>query len=481
MPGRTPLQVLSFALISAISLSPGLFSFFDPQDFMTFLNPLSRGDSPGEYIVEGWSWQAGAEGSRIGFLRPLTSLSYVPEHLLWGATPWLYRLTSVLIHGAGCVAACSLGRKLGGGGYGAGLLAAATPGAVYAVWLINGRGDILAPLFGLLAVGATISLKEGKMGAGALLPGLFCLLALASKEQGMASVPACLLAYWIWPGSPRKGKTTLLFTGGLLGAAALFLGARYMVFQGIGGYGRIVPFQAMPRHFAALIFQITGAGLIPWKTVRWLFLAVLALPVVLYGASSRPGLRKALLFAAMIPLFGFQSIVGNTCPHYIISPAMVFAVLLGGTAARLLPRRSMVLMVCLALGWMVLGAGEARKLNEIVSPMESAYTAVSRVAPLLDPEPGHPVLTLMDTSVIRDPLLSQAKNIPLYLDHVSGGAAPFETGIWIWDPGTREGVAIRWTGRGWIPGSGTSPEDGALFLLWNGETVEIFSAPDLDM
>ncbi len=467
-PGNT-LPLLLFAALSALSLLPGLFAFFSPQDYITFLNPLARGDGLGEYLLEGWSWREDGD-ARVGFIRPLASLSYIPEHLLWGAIPWPYRVTSVLIYAAGCLAVMRFGNRFGAG-FPAGLLAAAAPGAVHALWLINGRGDLIAPLFGILAVAATIRL-EGEESPGTLkrlLPGILCLLALASKEQGMASVPACVLAFFLYPASGRGRKAPLFLTG-LAGAAAVYLAARFLLFRGIGGYGNFTPPELMPRNLVVLVFQATGAGYIPWKPLRWLFLGILAIPPALYGLS-RGNFRRALLMLLLIPLFGFQSILGDTCEHYLTGPSLCLGLLTGVSLGHVMKRYAYATAAILAAVWILIGSREAGRLYHIAEPMRALYGELAAAVPELTPREGAPVLGVLAGGDPADPFFMEGKNIPMYLDHLHRGRTPFPTGIWISDSLGAGGVLNSWNGRGGDPVRLDSLPAGTVLLVWNGETL----------
>jgi hypothetical protein len=465
--------LLLFSFVSLVPLFPGLFSFFDPQDFFTFLNPLARGDSFQEYMVEGWSWIDQSLGARVGFFRPLTSLTYIPEVFLWGARPWLFRAVSLLFHGLSCLAVMRIASFAGKDGIKAGLLAAAVPGALYAVWLINGRGDVLAPLFGLMAVAATMDFLRtvSRTPLKALLPGMMCLLAMASKEQGLASVPACLLVCLLFPRERSDRQAVIPFILGLLAAGGLYLLSRLLLFQGIGGYTSLTPLSLMPRHSAALVFQVTGAGLLPFRFLRWLYLLALALPVVLFAKSSRRNLRISTLLVLLIPLLGFQSIVGDTCVHYIFGPAMGFALLLGVSLGSLPPAARRVYMVFMIVPWVILGWLEAVRLDRLSRPFEETYRATELVLPgLFEQGPAEPVLVYLPHSARESHLLSEAKNIPVYLDHLSGGRTPFQTGALSHGPVSGELSMILWTSRAWVPADHI-PGHGTV-LLWNGEVID---------
>lgn len=484
MSAKSPMPVLLFTAVVVLRLLPGLFSFFDPQDFVTFLNPLSRGDGLSAYILEGWSWEEDTcrmKGDRIGFIRPLTSLTYIPEHFLWGARPWLYRLTSILFHVAACMAVYVFCRRFGGGGPFPGLLAAAVPGTIHAVWLINGRGDVLAGLSGLVGVliAVDIAVRDERRVGRILLPALCCLVSMASKEMGTVSVPACILAYFAWPGARRHRRSAWVLSCALLVVLALYFAFRYAVFGGLGGYGSFTPWRSMPGHGATLLMQVTGAGLLPWRPVRLLFLALLAAPVAAFGLSSREDFRKAALLLALTAVFGFQSLVGETCDHYLFAPSLMFALLMAISLGRL--RYGGPAAALLAALWFSLGVGEAQRLHRLTIPMERAYAAAGEIMDLAGEGARGPVYICPEYGGGSEGYLSELKNIPLYMDHIAGGAVRFETGLGFADPETG-GISLRtWNGRSRTWTDADPGPTGATLFFWNGATLRMVPFPELDM
>ncbi len=79
-----------FAVFTLWAFSPALRSFFDPQDFITFLNP-GKADTPYlQFLKEGWSWQ-NDQGELVGFFRPLPSTMYLVEYQFFGFPQLLTR------------------------------------------------------------------------------------------------------------------------------------------------------------------------------------------------------------------------------------------------------------------------------------------------------------------------------------------------------------------------------------------------------
>lgn len=86
-----------------------------------------------------------AESATLDTYRPLTLLTFMVEHRLWGVRPAPYHLGSVLLHGGNTLLVFSLGQALALGPvavYGA-LLFAVHPALSEAVYWINGRSDPL--------------------------------------------------------------------------------------------------------------------------------------------------------------------------------------------------------------------------------------------------------------------------------------------------------------------------------------------------
>lgn len=185
----------------------------------------------------------------LDFNRPVNLASLMLDAAVWGRDPFGYHLSSVLLHAANVVLVWAVGRRLlaervGAGGPEAAAsapwLAAAGPilPAVFfavhplvteAVCEPSFREDLLAACFTLAAL--LVAMRHEPRGTSgdpwrAVAIGGCCLLAIGSKESGVAA-PAILAAYW-WcfrRGEPRRFWAAAI--GGGAAAVAVFLALRF--------------------------------------------------------------------------------------------------------------------------------------------------------------------------------------------------------------------------------------------------------------
>lgn len=134
--------------------------------------------------------------------RPLVSLSFAAQRVLWGDGAWQFHLVNILLHAAVAAAVAELGFRLAGirTAWFAGPLFAIHPVHVEAVAAIVGRSEsacALATLFGLYAF-----LGRPMTAGRVAFISASCALAVLCKEQGML-FPLLLLA--LWPVRAGKG------------------------------------------------------------------------------------------------------------------------------------------------------------------------------------------------------------------------------------------------------------------------------------
>ncbi len=437
-------------LLAGVQMLGGIDSFFDPQEFMTFLNPLGRGDSVGEYFTEGWSSISAISGEKTGFFRPLTSLSYVPEYFIWGSRPLFYRITSLLLLAFTALTAGRICRLFGGSGKASAYFVVVASGSVFAVWWISGRGDILAPLFGLLALESTIKLikTDDARIREMLLPALFCFLAVASKEQGIASIPAVILAYVLLPGESHSRRKTVIFVTSVLTVLLIAFFVRYLLFKGVGGYEALTQFRHVLPHMGTLILQLTGTESVKWDFLRSILPFSFFIPVVFYLASSKENYRRGLLLLLLIPLFGFQSLIADTCEHYVLSPLLIFCILLG-LSLEYMGKRYHVSFVLtfvplIAVTWFLWGIANVETLDRLSQSHEVLYNAAEDIWVNKNEAFISPVLILPEYS--REEL-----KLPLYFDHIAGGDCGLDFTIVEIncqpDLATVESTALVWNGQ----------------------------------
>jgi protein O-mannosyl-transferase len=134
------------------------------------------------------------------FYRPLQSLTFMADSYLWGAHPFSYHRTNVILH---CVAACCLLQLLLLLGYPqalsllASLVYAANPIFAQAVSWIPGRGDLLLGVFGILSLLTLVKFCTVRNPHYLFLHFLAFSLAALSKETALV-LPAIFAAYLLF-------------------------------------------------------------------------------------------------------------------------------------------------------------------------------------------------------------------------------------------------------------------------------------------
>ncbi len=149
------------------------------------------------------------KGKRKSFIRPITTLTYLIDHRLYGPNPFGFHLENVMWHTAASLLILVLLRRLWPNEplmtFGAAALFAAHPVHTEAVAWVSGRSEILAAFWGLLAFWAHLRADRGKSKAylwriAALAAWL---VALGAKEMA-ATLPLLLLMTDALLGRPSK-------------------------------------------------------------------------------------------------------------------------------------------------------------------------------------------------------------------------------------------------------------------------------------
>jgi hypothetical protein len=239
MTGPTCAALAALAVILLVAFWPTLHSQFVY-------------DSQGEIVL--WEWLHDPRNivsavsfkvmsmDVLDFNRPVAVASLMFDSLVWGLDPFGYHLTSILLHVASAWAVFFVIRHLlaqtrpgadrirqNFAAFLATLLFALHPLVTEAVCEPSNRKDLLATLFGLLALLVATRHRPG-WGTGdaarALLCPLLCLLAIGSKELG-AAFPVILLAYWFLfrRKEPMRFWASIVISSGVV--TVLFLIARF--------------------------------------------------------------------------------------------------------------------------------------------------------------------------------------------------------------------------------------------------------------
>lgn len=320
----------------------------------------------------------------MGFYRPLQSVSFYIDHLLFGLRPFGYHLGNLLLHALATLVVLGLGRRLGLSMAGAGLAAAVfavLPGKSEEVFLIANRGGLMAAVFALGSLGAhTAGVKSDRKGARAASLALF-LLGLLSKETAIV-VPALIV------------MTTLFFhrqtwrTGGLgvrwhlVGAGHWLVAGAYLIWRfGILGIGKtglfpaggpvqviwniprivinylrllVVPVGLTPEHPFDFAPALGSAG----AAAAWIALAALTTLMVFAGRKIPVAGYGALFFAVCLaPVLNLVPLYRPFSEHYLYLPAAGLCLAVGALVARLAGKDRARAPVWIAAGAVVLFYG----------------------------------------------------------------------------------------------------------------------------
>ena len=416
--------VIIMIILEMILYLPLLSSFFDPQEFISLLNPLNSGMSFSDYMIESWSWIQGQQ--RIGFFRPVVSLMFMAEFPLWGANPAGYRAMNLVLHLCVALSVIPLARRIGIRKYWwlPSTLVLIHPGALDAVWLIVARHDVLAVFFSIAALIGTFDLIRGKLkGLQGVLPWVATLFAIGSKELGMANLLALPLLVILWPKESPDRKALLYFWFSIPLVLLLFLGSRLMVFGNIGGYGQYTPLSEIPVRIYFMLIQSTGFFFMQNVFMRIILASVVVLMALALVSTWKRQWQKILTLSGLFLIYGFQSIISQSCMHYIYV-IMVFFSMTAGLAVEtgsymssgkdlrriLLCGFLMVMLFMASLNW----SSTLRYMN---SAKQEVFEAVSAQAEVLAAKDSVAVV-LYDRSI---PRVDELKNIERYLDFLKPG------------------------------------------------------------
>jgi tetratricopeptide (TPR) repeat protein len=175
----------------------------------------------------------------LDFNRPVNLASLMLDATLWGKEPFGYHLSSVLLHAANVVLVWLVVRRLGGPGGAAPALPALLGSLFFAVHPLVTEA-VCEPTFreDLLVAGCTLAALLIAMGHDASASGWdprrvaavagFCLLAIGSKESGVAA-PLLVAAYWLLFRRGEPGRFWPLASGAAVAVVAAFLAARFLL------------------------------------------------------------------------------------------------------------------------------------------------------------------------------------------------------------------------------------------------------------
>ncbi|MCK5115705.1 MAG: glycosyltransferase family 39 protein [Candidatus Aegiribacteria sp.] len=414
---------LFLVIYVAWTFAPLLGTFFYPQDFVSFLNPLKNDVPFGQYIVDSWSWM-NDQGKLSGFFRPLVNLTFLGEYHVFGFNPTAYRLINFVMHFLCVFAIYRFVKNLSGRKW----LAAASstiflvhPGTVVAIGMIVARGDIMVCLFSILALNAAYLLsREKEVTHKAFLPALYFLLAMCSKELGMINILTLPIMYFLWPGRKSCRRNTIVFLTSLVLVLVPYIVSRLLIFGDIGGYGYYTAMREIPAHILILISQVSGTFFMGRFILRLFVYMIIAGLLLNYTGLFTRKWRKLAVAVLVTGAYSCQSIISDAATHYVyIASAftVIFLVYFAGSmkiAREKYRAASLAAVLCVVvLG--VLTRRESVNFSNIFPKNEIVFYGLENIYDTLPREREESChILLRHTSLIE----SEMRNIPIYLDYL---------------------------------------------------------------
>lgn len=370
----------------------------------------------------------------LDFNRPVQLASLMLDAAVWGKDPFGYHLTSILLHAVNVVLVWLVARevlagsegRVGGGGpptgrslaaFLAALWFAVHPIVVEAVCEPTFREDLLAAAFTL---GAVVLAGRHAAAAGADAwraagCATICLLAVASKESGVAA-PFVLAAFWGLFRAGGRSRFWRLAIGGGFVVVAAFLAARFLlepspsrIFEtkpGFLGGSFIETLKIEPRILALyaqlIVFPVNLCADYGLYSLRhlplWASLVVIAALASLATVGGRRDHRLlfglALLLVPLVPVSNLVPIYRAAADRYLYLPlagaACIVACVLDGPWLAGNERRrqavtigamgAIVVLGAMGIGRQAVWANQLALWEDTLQRIPVSYTAASGYA-----------------------------------------------------------------------------------------------------
>jgi 4-amino-4-deoxy-L-arabinose transferase-like glycosyltransferase len=197
MPDIVRLAIILLAAMATFSGALGNGFAWDDFDFIVYNSVLQ---DPANIPLIVSSGDAVGSGGTNPYYRPLTTISFMLDHALWGNQPAGYHATSVVLHLAACAALYFLLRRTSSSlnaGFAATLLFAVHPAHSEPVGYISARADLLCGFFLLVALLAYMRANDSGRRIWTAVSATAFALALLSKIVALI-VPALIALHLIW-------------------------------------------------------------------------------------------------------------------------------------------------------------------------------------------------------------------------------------------------------------------------------------------
>ncbi|MBU2488349.1 MAG: tetratricopeptide repeat protein [Proteobacteria bacterium] len=389
---------LALALLTALVFLPSIrcgFIYLDDPDYV-FENPVVQGFSV-DHVRDAFSLT-----TPLDLWLPVTWISYMADHALWGLNPTGYHLTNVLFHAANAAILFLLLSRLTGVFWPSFLVAAlfaVHPLRVESVAWITERKDVLMAFFWFLAMGAYLRYVKARSWGWYLAALLCCALGLMAKPM-LVTLPFFLLLLDYWPlnrldagalrtraGMRRAGflaleKLPFLAICGLAAWANVLVAARRGAFASADAIplsGRLANAMASYGAYLGQTFLPTGLALpYPYPYYSWTSPAVLASAAVLAAVTAGVLVRarkQPWLFTGWFWFLGtLTPVIGITqagmqahADRFTYVPQIGLFLMLAWGAAELAQRRPGVgkpLAVALGLGLALLAGASLARIGD---------------------------------------------------------------------------------------------------------------------
>ncbi len=255
-----------FVIGALIAFSINLNNYFLSDDFAQIGKILG-----GDFSVT-WGQEYG------GFFRPLFILSYIVDSRLWGAHPFGYHLTNVILHGANSFLVFRLGRALfsdveTGIGNKVSLAAAVLflfhPSHTEAVSWISGRADLIATLFVFLSLWAYLAYAKQRHTLLLITSLLSFSLALLAKESAIC-LPFIVLVFSLRNATDGTSKESLKSFASFAVVLVAFAALRaYFIGAVVGGYGASQHLNFSPGWIRDRLLEASIRSVLPTLPANW--------------------------------------------------------------------------------------------------------------------------------------------------------------------------------------------------------------------
>ena len=368
-----------FLVAALIAFSLNLNSYFLSDDFVQIGKVLH-----GDFSVS-WGQEHG------GFFRPLFIWSYLIDSRIWGARPFGYHFTNVMLHGLNAFLVFKLASKLvqsfaptsngrRGVAIAAGSLFLLHPSHTEAVTWISGRADLLATCLLLTSLLAYLGYAAGAR-RSRLSVSLGCfVLALLAKESAICLPFLILVVSVALRGRGRRTSSQILKTFALfLAILAGFIVVRALIIGSIiGGYGTTQHLNFSPGWIRDRLLEASVRSVLPALPISWLsflykplqspifFLIVLiAIAAIAIAAFVRRRLYEAwemkiqnrflvtlvaLFLVSLLPVINLRLSLYETLGERFLYLPTVFACVLIAYVCAFLIRNQKVALVLLTVG-----------------------------------------------------------------------------------------------------------------------------------